>query len=130
MAGSTPETMHEFFMQAFNSGDIDALMELYEPGIVFVPQPGQIAEGTEQVREALQGLIALGGPIDLRPVEILKSGDLAVVVSHWTLEGTGPDGNPLSLASNTLEVIRRGDDGAWRYVIDNPWGAPTPETSG
>jgi uncharacterized protein (TIGR02246 family) len=127
MSGSTPETMHEHFMQAFNSGDLDGLMELYEPGIVFTAQPGQAVEGTEQVREVLQGMMALGGPIDLRPVEILKSDDLALVISHWTLEGTGPDGNPLSLASNTVEVIRRGDDGSWRYVIDNPWGAPSAE---
>jgi ketosteroid isomerase-like protein len=127
MSGSTPETMHEHFMQAFNSGGLDGLMELYEPGIVFTAQPGQAVEGTEQVRGVLQGMMALGGPIDLRPVEILKSDDLALVISHWTLEGTGPDGNPLSLASNTVEVIRRGDDGSWRYVIDNPWGAPSTE---
>lgn len=130
MAGSTPETMHEHFMQAFNSGDLDGLMDLYEPGIVFVPQPGQLAEGTDQVREALKGFLALNGPIDLRPISIMQSGDLALIVSHWSLDGTGPDGTPLSLASNTVEVVRRGDDGSWRYVIDNPWGAPPPETTG
>lgn len=130
MAGSTPETMHEHFMQAFNSGDLDQLMELYAPDIVFVPQPGQVAEGTDEVREALQAFIALNGPIDLHPIDILQTGDIALIVSHWTLNGTGADGTPLSLASNTLEVVRRGDDGSWRYVIDNPWGAPKPETAG
>lgn len=130
MAGSTPETMHEPFMRAFNSGDLDQLMELYEPAAVIVPQPGQLAEGTDQVREALQGFMALNGPIDLHPIDILKSDDIALIVSHWTLDGTGPDGNPVSLASNTLEVVRRGDDGSWRYVLDNPWGAPPTETEG
>lgn len=130
MAGSTPETMHEHFMQAFNSGDLEQLLELYEPDAIILPQPGQLAEGTDQVREALREFMALNGPIDLRPIEILQTGDLALIVSHWTLDGTGPDGNPISVASNTIEVVRRGNDGSWRYVIDNPWGAPPPETAG
>jgi uncharacterized protein (TIGR02246 family) len=130
MAGSTPETMHEHFMRAFNSGDLEQLLELYEPDAIILPQPGQLAEGTDQVREALREFMALNGPIDLRPIEILQTGDLALIVSHWTLDGTGPDGNPISVASNTIEVVRRGNDGSWRYVIDNPWGAPPPETAG
>lgn len=130
MAGSTPETMHEHFMQAFNSGDLEQLLELYEPDAIILPQPGQLAEGTDQVREALRGFMALNGPIDLHPIDILQTGDLALIVSHWTLDGTGPDGNPISVASNTMEVVRRGDDGSWRYVIDNPWGAPPPESAG
>lgn len=130
MAGSTPETMHEHFMQAFNSGDLDQLMDLYEPDAVIVHQDGSLAEGTSQIREVMEGFMALNGPIDLRPIQVATTGDLSLLVSHWSLDGTGPDGNPLSLASNTLEVLRRGDDGSWRYVIDNPWGAPPPETAG
>lgn len=127
MAGSTPETMHEHFMQAFNSGNLDQLMELYEPGAIIIHQDGSLAEGTAQVRDVMNGFMALNGPIDLRPLHVVTSGDVALIVSHWSLDGTGADGTPLSLASNTMEVVRRGDDGSWRYVIDNPWGAPSPE---
>lgn len=130
MAGSTPETMHEHFMQAFNSGDLNQLMALYEPGAVIRHQDGSLAEGTAQVREALQGFMALNGPIDLRPVHVLEGDGVALIVSHWTLDGTGPDGNPISLASNTLEVVRRGDDGSWRYALDDPWGGPYATPSG
>lgn len=39
-----------------------------------------------------------------------------------TLEGTGPDGAAVRLAGTATDVARRGPDGLWRYVIDNPFG--------
>jgi hypothetical protein len=31
MRASTPEQIHRSFEEAFNAGDLDSLMELYEP---------------------------------------------------------------------------------------------------
>jgi ketosteroid isomerase-like protein len=53
MAATEPEQMHGTFEEAFNAGDIDALMELYEPDATLVPQPGALAEGTAAIRESL-----------------------------------------------------------------------------
>jgi ketosteroid isomerase-like protein len=44
------------------------------------------------------------------------------VVGTWSFNGTGPDGEPVQLASNNADVLRRQEDGTWRFVIDNPWG--------
>ena len=42
---------------------------------------------------------------------IIPAGDLALLHAEWTLDGTGPDGNPVSLAARSSEVVRRqGDD--------------------
>jgi ketosteroid isomerase-like protein len=40
----------------------------------------------------------------------------------WSFNGTGPDGEPVQLAANNADVLRRQPDGSWRFVIDNPWG--------
>jgi SnoaL-like protein len=50
--------MHRLFEEAFNAGDLDALMELYEPDAALIAQPGSVAHGGEQARAALQGFLA------------------------------------------------------------------------
>jgi uncharacterized protein (TIGR02246 family) len=122
MAAMTPEQIHRLFEDAFNDGDIDNLMLLYEPDAVLVPQPGSVATGTEQVRAALQGYLALNGRITLDTKLVLSVGDLAYMSNTWSLNGTGPDGSPLTLGATTAEVARRQPDGTWLYVIDNAWG--------
>jgi uncharacterized protein (TIGR02246 family) len=122
MPATTPEQIHRLFEEAFNAGDIDQLMRLYEPDAVLVPQPGSVANGSQQVREALEGYLALGGRITLDTKLVLTVGDLAYLSNAWSLHGTGPDGGPLTLGATTAEVARRQPDGTWLYVIDNAWG--------
>jgi uncharacterized protein (TIGR02246 family) len=122
MPAMTPEQIHRLFEDAFNDGDIDNLMLLYEPDAVLVPQPGSVATGTDQVRAALQGYLALNGRITLDTKLVLSVGDLTYMSNTWSLNGTGPDGNPLTLGATTAEVARRQPDGTWLYVIDNAWG--------
>jgi len=122
MPATTPEQLHRFFEDRFNAGDIDGLMELYEPDAALIAQPGSVAHGSEQVRAALQGFLALKGRITLATKLVFTVGDLAYLSNTWSLNGTGPDGRPVALGATTAEVTRRQADGSWRYVIDNAWG--------
>jgi uncharacterized protein (TIGR02246 family) len=122
MPATTPEQIHRMFETAFNDNDLDGLMALYEPDAVLVPQPGSVARGTEEVREALQRYLALEGRITLDTKLVVTVGDLAYLSNTWSLDGTGPDGHPVTLGATTAEVARRQTDGTWRYVIDNAWG--------
>jgi uncharacterized protein (TIGR02246 family) len=122
MPATTPERIHRLFEEAFNSGDLDALMELYEPDAALIAQPGSVAHGSEQPRAALQGFLALKGRITLDTKLVVTVGDLAYLTNTWSLSGAGPDGNPVVLGATTAEVARRQPDGSWRYVIDNAWG--------
>jgi ketosteroid isomerase-like protein len=65
MPAATPEQIHRLFQDSFNAGDLDSLMELYEPDAALIAQPGSIAHGSEQARAALQGFLALKGRIRL-----------------------------------------------------------------
>jgi ketosteroid isomerase-like protein len=122
MPATTPEQMHRLFEDTFNAGDIDGLMELYESNAALIAQPGSVAHGSEQVRAALQGFLALKGRITLETKLVFTVGDLAYLSNTWSLSGTGPDGTPVVLGATTAEVTRRQADGTWRYVIDNAWG--------
>jgi uncharacterized protein (TIGR02246 family) len=122
MPATTPEQIHQLFESAFNAADIDGLMELYESNAALIAQPGSVDHGSEQVRAALQGFLALRGRITLNTRLVFTVGDLAYLSNTWSLNGTGPDGNPVALGATTAEVARRQADGTWRYVIDNAWG--------
>jgi uncharacterized protein (TIGR02246 family) len=123
LAATEPEQIHGLFEQAFNAGDIDALIALYEPDATLIPQPGAVAEGTAAIREALRWFLDRGGRITLDTKLVLRVGDLAFLANRWSLTGgTMPDGSPAELGATTAEVARRQADGAWLYVIDNAWG--------
>jgi uncharacterized protein (TIGR02246 family) len=123
MPATEPEQMHGLFEQAFNAGDIEALMSLYEPDAALVPQPGVIAEGPAAIRESLRWFLDRGGQISLDTKLVLRVGDLAYLANRWSLAGgTMPDGSPAELGATTAEVARLQPDGTWLYVIDNAWG--------
>jgi len=122
MPATAPEQIHQLFESAFNAADIDGLMELYESNAALIAQPGSVDHGSEQVRAALQGFLALKGRITLNTKLVFTVGDLAYLSNTWSLNGTGPDGNLVALGATTAEVARRQADGTWRYVIDNAWG--------
>jgi uncharacterized protein (TIGR02246 family) len=123
MSATEPEQMHGLFEQAFNAGDLQALMALYESDATLIPQPGTVAEGTAAIRDSLRWFLDRGGRITLDTKLVLRVGDLAFLSNRWALSGgTMPDGSPAELGAVTAEVARRQTDGSWLYVIDNAWG--------
>jgi ketosteroid isomerase-like protein len=122
VSAATPEQVLESIVSGINSGDLESLMPLYESEAAFAAQPGTLAHGAPGVRDALSGFISMNGKLDLEVTRVLEVGDLALVIGVWTFNGTGPDGEPVRLAARNADVLRRQEDGSWRFVIDNPWG--------
>jgi len=123
MPATEPEQIHGSFEQAFNAGDLDALMSLYEPDAALIPQPGTVVEGTAAIRDSLRWFLDRRGQITLDTTLVVRVGNLAYLSNRWSLTGaTMPDGTPAELAATTAEVARQQPDGTWLYVIDNAWG--------
>ena len=112
----------EAWQKAFLAKDVDAIAELYEEDAVFaMPSADIVAKGRAAIREAWAALGALG---DVESVEIIErdeviAGDVAYAHQHGVVRGKDPEGQPLEIPFRTTEVMRRGDDGTWRYVIDH-----------
>lgn len=68
-------------------------------------------------------LLGLGLPIDVRPRHVYVSDDIALLIVDWSIHGTAPDGGDVHVDGTATDVARRGRDGQWRYIIDNPCGA-------
>jgi uncharacterized protein (TIGR02246 family) len=118
----TPEQALKSIVEGINTGNLDALMLLYEPGAGFATQPGSLTHGEAGLREALAGFIEMKGKLDLKVTRVLEAGGLALVTTVWSFTGTGSKGEPVKLAAKSADVLRRQADGSWRFVIDNPWG--------
>jgi ketosteroid isomerase-like protein len=53
---------------------------------------------------------------------VFVADDIAQIVLDWSLDGTGPDGTHMHIEGTACDIARRGTDGIWRYLIDNPLG--------
>jgi len=122
MSRETPEQLLKSIVDGINTGNLEALMTLYEPDAAFASQPGTLAHGPAGVRGSLTAFLAMKGRLDLNVTRVLEAGGLAFVAGVWTFTGTGPDGTPMTLTGRNGDVLRRQADGSWRFVIDNPWG--------
>ena len=119
---ATPEQVLASIVDGINTGNVDALMTLYEPNAAFATQPGSLAHGLPGIREGLWGFIAMKGTLNLTVTRVLEASGLALVIGVWSFAGTGPDGQPVRLTGHSADVLRLQSDGCWRFVIDNPWG--------
>ncbi|MFC4565795.1 YybH family protein [Nocardiopsis mangrovi] len=109
------------YRAAFNSGDLAALDRTYEDRGVLVPRPGHPVSGDGRTA-ATAHLLSLGLPIEATTRHAYVADDIALLIVDWSIRGTAPDGREVGLAGTAADVARRGPDGHWRYVIDNPFG--------
>jgi ketosteroid isomerase-like protein len=64
----------------------------------------------------------MGAKLQANKKRVLYSGNLALLITEWTLVGTDPSGKSINLAGRGTIVFRRQPDGNWLMVIENPWG--------
>lgn len=122
MNESEPDDVHRTYMEAINTGNIDSLISLYESDACFVLQPGQIVNGVENIHKIHKNFINMNGKMDAKVKRVIKTKNLALVITDWSFTGTGTDGQPVHLVSSATDVMRKQSDGTWRIIIDNPWG--------
>jgi ketosteroid isomerase-like protein len=118
----TPEGLLSSQVEEFNKGNMDFLMTSYEKNVCFASKPGQVVIDKESIRRAFQGFIDTGGKLEAKAKRVLHAGDLALLITEWSIKGTEPDGKPINLTGRGTIVLRRQSDGTWLMVIENPWG--------
>jgi len=107
---------------AFQEGDIEGVMSSYELGAVVVFEPGKPVSDPAALREAFAQWFAFQPRFTYAGHEVFATGDLAVHIAPWTMQGTTPDGEPINASGLSVAVLRRQPDGRWLLVIDDPYG--------
>lgn len=121
-----PEQVDYALAEAFNRGDLDAATAFYEPEASvrrLEDQGGTVAKGSQGIREVMGYYVGLNPRMDIVVHHVTQAGDIAVLRSQWRITGTDANGEPIELAHNGIEVVRRQPNGDWLFVIDHPYGA-------
>jgi len=120
MGVSTPEAMAEAFVERFGERDSAGLLALYADDAAFTMDGVTFARGSEQIKNALAGFLA--SPMRLRGKyeSVVVAGDVALCSLRW--EMLDADGW-IDRDGVSVEVLKRGADGKWRFVIDDATGA-------
>jgi uncharacterized protein (TIGR02246 family) len=117
-----PEDLYLALSSAYNAGDLEALLSLYDPKAAFVVKPGRVTESQAELRAAMQHLITLRCRLTVDPHTFIRSEDVVLVLGMFTLSGRRRDGTPFERTSRFTDVLRRQPDGHWLLAVDNPNG--------
>ncbi len=118
----TPEQLHTLFAEALNARDLEALAALYTGEACLSPRNRETARGLGQIRNLLASYCDMKATMQIKTRKSVIVGDTALIMSDWHLTGTSASGKPIDASGTSVEVARRGADGAWRYLIDLPSG--------
>ncbi len=113
---------NELFLRAFNSGDHAAIELMYESDAISVWSPGEQPVSGDARRANVAEFLAMGLPMVASTRHTYVNGDIALLIVDWTIEGTTRAGEDVSLSGTGTDIMRRGADGRWRYIIDNAYG--------
>ena len=117
-----PEGIVASLVERFKSGKASAMLALYEPDAVFIANDGRTITDHTEIAARLERDLKLGLPLKAKARHVFIADDIAQIVLDWSIEGTGPNGEQVHLGGSASDVVRRGADGFWRYLIDNNQG--------
>jgi len=118
-----PEGMVASLIERFNSGKVSAMMGMYEPKAVFIAaKDGRTITDHAEIAAELERDLKLGLPLKAKARHVFVADDIAQIIIDWSIDGTGRDGKHVHIEGAASDVLRRGTDGLWRYIIDNNQG--------
>ena len=115
---TSPEHAIQILDRAFNQGDLDTIMDLYDDAALVVPQPGVESRGKEAIREMYGRMLQPGMVARQLKTRVLEADGVALFISQWSLRQPGQ--TEKTFISTT--VLRRQQNGGWKVFIDNAQG--------
>ena len=79
-SAEAPEDLHKLFVQALNSGDLDALVALYALDGFLMARSGP-ARGIGAIRKALAEYVAMKPTLQLATRRVVQAGNTALLVA-------------------------------------------------
>ncbi|KAA5834955.1 nuclear transport factor 2 family protein [Saccharopolyspora hirsuta] len=111
------------YTDAFNAGDVDALLANYIDAGATVVERGVALSKTGDLRAALGEYFAAAEPqVEFEILHTYLAGDVAMIVTAWSIEELGPDGTRTTQRGRATDVLVR-EDGEWKFAIDNRFGS-------
>lgn len=122
MIVGSPEHAVEMVDDAFNRGDLDAVLDFYEAAAVVVTEPGKLARGTVELRNFFERVMQSGASAKQLKTHIIEADGVALFLSRWTLKTANADADASGHTFIATTVLRKQSDGTWKALIDNSLG--------
>jgi|SRR5215204_613790 len=123
MMTQSPAEAVELLDEAFDRGDLEAVLDFYEDGAVLMAEQERLATGKEEIRAVYRWILAnLKGAVRQGETYIIEAGDIALLTSKWNVSYMTSGGEFVSRESFASVIMRESPDGGWRIVVDNSWG--------
>jgi uncharacterized protein (TIGR02246 family) len=120
LPATTLEQLHVLFVDAVNTHDLDALLDLYEPDPIGADLDGNALRGATAMRQFLADFLAVAQSIEATTRKVIATDDIGLLSSRWLARVRTSDGEDLIAEGSSAEVARRQADGTWRFLIDDP----------
>lgn len=122
MTDESPLDIVEKLDAAFNRKDIEAVLACYEDDAVVVVEPGKLTSGKENLRKFFEKIFEFDGVAQQEKVKVIESGNIALFISKWRLSSKMSKEETITKEFYATSVLRKNERGAWRLLIDNPFG--------
>jgi ketosteroid isomerase-like protein len=120
---STPEGIVPALLAHLNSLDVETMLGFYDPDGLIVDAAGVAHVGREAIGKELAKYFSHGLQMSITQRHLLVAGNVASLILDWSYIGTARDGTEINMVATATDIARRGADGLWRYLIDNPFGS-------
>lgn len=108
------------WFSAFKNNDIEALMAVYDPEIVYANSSKPIEIGIPVVKEGFINSFAIKPQIvAFEEEQAIAVDGLGYIAGRFKIEGTNPeDGSQLEESGRVVVIFRKNDAGEWKLVFD------------
>jgi ketosteroid isomerase-like protein len=124
-AAAHPGEAVELVCQAVSDGDLEAALAQYEHGAVlrlWAIEPAAEGSGlptmAESTERLLSQLMELRLPVRARVRDVVRAGDIALVVAERQIAGVGAQGRAVALKGAGAAVVVRQPGGRWQIAAD------------
>ncbi|MEM8803069.1 MAG: nuclear transport factor 2 family protein [Pseudomonadota bacterium] len=109
------------WLAALNAKDIDALVAVYDPEIVYANAATPLLQGVDQIKQWFQKIFPnIKGTLRYREETAFLEGTMALLSGVYYFEppsGVTPAENE-NLTGRVLVALRRSEGGEWKFLFD------------
>lgn len=109
------------YVNAFNRGDLQAALKLYESKASLFVETGKIVHGKKAIKNVLEKLMAQKPVIEIETAKFTEDSEIVACCTRWELRNSAD----VKLQHQTFistEILRRQADGSWLISVHSPWG--------
>lgn len=120
-AASVVNSANEQWNAAFNSSDIDALVDLYAEQATLSAGDGKVLKGQQEIAGLFQGFFDNG--LHNHQIDTLETYSAAGQISqlaNWSADVAGENGDMMTFQGVLMTVLQQNSQGEWE-VVSHIW---------